>query len=85
MSELRDDRRDRLRASKPAAQAAKDAFVSRYASGREDRAVGLGVGPNGDEWTLRVFVQSYAAAAALPDHFDQFDVEVQVTGPARAF
>ena len=85
MSELRDDVRERLRASRPAAQAAKDAFVSRYASGRDDRAVGLGVSPSGDAWTLRVFAQSDAAAAALPDHFDRFDVEVEVTGPARAF
>lgn len=76
------DRREKLRASKPKALAAKDAFVSQYAAGRGDRAVGLGLNRQGDDWTVKVFAQSAFAARELPDHFGDYDVEVQITGPA---
>ena len=79
------DPREKLRASPPAAMAAKDAFASRYAAGRGDRAVGLGLNRRGDDWTVKVFAESALAARELPDHFGEFDVEVQITGPAATF
>ncbi|KQP29437.1 hypothetical protein ASG60_11075 [Methylobacterium sp. Leaf469] len=79
------DQRDKLRASRSAAVAAKDAFAAQYISGRVDCSVGLGVNERGDDWTMRVFAHSPAAAQALPDHFGEFDVEVEITGPAVAF
>lgn len=79
------DQREKLRSSKPAAQAAKDAFASRYAAGRDDLAVGLGLNQSGSNWAVKVFAKSSAAAGHLPDHFGDFDVEVRVTGAARAF
>ncbi|KAB1072820.1 hypothetical protein [Methylobacterium planeticum] len=79
------DQRDKLRASRPAAMEAKDAFTSLYASGRADRAVGLGLNQSGDGWAVKVFVPSPSAARELPDHFRDFDVEVQVTGHAKAY
>lgn len=78
------DQREKLLASKPAAMAAKDAFASQYVAGRGDRAVGLGLNRNGDDWTVKVFAQSALAARELPDHFRDFDVEVQITGQATA-
>lgn len=75
-------RRERLLASEPAAQAAKDAFASIYVSGRDDRAVGLGLNGNGNDWAVKVFVHSAAAAREIPDHFGNFEVDVEVTGPA---
>lgn len=79
------ERRERLLASKPAALAAKDAFTSRYAAGRPDRAVGLGLNRSGEDWAVKVFVPSMSAAQNLPEHFADFDVEVQVTGPAASY
>lgn len=79
------DQRDKLRASKSAAVAAKEAFTAQYIAGRSDCSVGLGVNERGDDWTMKVFAQSPAAAQALPDHFGDFDVEVQITGPAVAY
>lgn len=79
------DQREKLLASKPAAMAAKDAFASRYAAGRLDRSVGLGLNRTGDDWTVKVFAESSSAAKELPDHFGDFDVEVQITGSAVAF
>lgn len=79
------DQREKLLASRPAAMAAKEAFTSRYAAGRPDRAVGIGVNQNGDDWAVKVFAQTPSAARELPDHFGDFDVEVQITGPASAF
>ncbi|HEV7439990.1 MAG TPA: hypothetical protein VGN94_10265 [Methylobacterium sp.] len=79
------DQRDRLLASRPAAMEAKDAFTSLYASGREDRSVGLGLNQSGDDWAVKVFVQSPSAARELPEHFRDFDVKVQVTGLAKAY
>ena len=78
------DHRSRLLASKHAAQAAKDAFISQYAD-RGDLAVGLGVNDSGDNWTFKVFAPSEAAARSLPDHFGAFAVEVSVTGPVKAY
>jgi hypothetical protein len=43
------------------------------------------VNQSGDDWTMKVFAPSSAAARELPDHFRNFDVEVQVTGPAVAY
>ncbi|MDB5645185.1 hypothetical protein [Methylobacterium sp.] len=77
--------RDKLLASQPAAVAAKEAFVAEYIAGRVDCSVGLGVNESGDDWTVKVFAQSPAAARELPAHFRDFDVEVQVTGPAVAY
>jgi hypothetical protein len=74
--------RERLLASEPAARAAKDAFASLYVLGRDDRAVGLGLNESGDEWAVKVFVHSKAAATEIPDHFRNFEVDVEVTGPA---
>lgn len=77
--------REKLLASQPAAVAAKEAFVAEYIAGRVDCSVGLGVNQSGDDWTMKVFAPSSAAARELPDHFRNFDVEVQVTGPAGAY
>lgn len=79
------NQRAKLQATRPAAQAAKDAFASRYIAGRDDLAVGLGLNSSGDDWAVMVFAQTPAAARSLPDHYGDFAVEVQVTGPARAF
>lgn len=76
--------RERLIASQPAAEAAKEAFASLYVQGRQDRAVGLGLNQSGDEWAVKVFVHNQSAAKELPDHFGEFKVDVEVTGPARA-
>lgn len=78
------DRREKLVASKPAALAAKDAFTSRYVAGHPDRSVGLGLNRTGDDWAMKVFAQSPSAARELPDHFREFAVEVQITGPVTA-
>lgn len=80
-----DNQRDRLLASRPAALAAKEAFTSQYVAGRQDRAVGLGLNQSGSDWTMKVFAQSPLAARELPDHFGDFDVEVEIAGPATAF
>ncbi|WP_375466306.1 hypothetical protein [uncultured Methylobacterium sp.] len=77
--------RAKLLAAKPAAQAAKDAFASEYVSGRDDLSVGLGLNQSGDDWAVMVFAQTRAAANALPDHFGDYAVEVQVTGQAKAY
>ena len=79
------DQRAKLHASKPAAQAAKDAFASRYVAGRDDLSVGLGLNSSGDDWAVMVFAQTPAAARSLPDHYGDFAVEVQVTGRVQAF
>ncbi|MGY2050981.1 hypothetical protein [Methylobacterium sp. JK268] len=79
------DSRDKLLASKPEAQAAKDAFASEYTAGREDLSVGLGVNSTGDDWAVMVFATSSAAAKALPDHYGKYPVEVRVTGGAKAY
>jgi hypothetical protein len=76
--------RERLAASKAAAVAAKDEFVSRYVRGRENVSVGIGLNRARDDWAMKVFVQSAADRAGLPDHFRDYEVEVQVTGRARA-
>lgn len=79
------DSRSKLLASKSAAVAAKEAFTAQYIAGRVDCSVGLGVNDRGDDWTVKVFAKSPAAAQALPDHFGDFDVEVQITGPTVAY
>ena len=79
------NQRDKLRSSEPAAQAAKDAFASKYVAGRDDLAVGLGLNQSGSNWAMKVFAQSLSAAGELPDHFGDFDVEVKVSGRAKAF
>ncbi len=78
------DRREKLLASKPAAQAAKEAFAAEYAAGRSDLAVGLGLNHAGDDWAVTVLAESSTAAQALPDHYGDYPVEVRVTGRARA-
>lgn len=78
------DQRAKLQSSRSAAQAAKDAFASKYASGRNDLAVGLGLNRSGSDWAVMVFAQSPAVANDLPDHFGDFDVEVKVAGTAKA-
>ncbi|MDR7039413.1 hypothetical protein J2X36_004189 [Methylobacterium sp. BE186] len=80
-----DQRREKLLASKSAAMKAKAAFMAQYIEGHADRAAGLGVSKSGEAWAFVVFVHTPDAAAELPDHFGAFDVEVQVTGPARAY
>lgn len=79
------DQRSKLQASKSAAQAAKNAFASRYVTGRDDLSVGLGLNSSGDDWAVMVFAQTPAAARSLPNHYGDFAVEVQITGRARAF
>ncbi|MGE7415228.1 hypothetical protein [Methylobacterium tarhaniae] len=78
------DRREKLLASKPAAQAAKDAFAAEYAAGRNDLAVGLGLNHTGDDWAVTVFAETPTAAQALPDHYGDYPVEVRVTGRTSA-
>ncbi|WP_131800125.1 hypothetical protein [Methylobacterium indicum] len=78
------DRREKLLASKPAAQAAKDAFAEKYAAGRSDLAVGLGLNHTGDDWAVTVLVETPSAAKALPDHYGDYPVEVRITGQPRA-
>ncbi|MEA1834019.1 hypothetical protein U8607_18175 [Methylobacterium durans] len=78
------DRREHLRASKSAALAAKDAFVSRYASGRDDRAVGIGLSRSGNAWAVKVMVHTQAAAQELPRRFRDFEVDVEIVGLAEA-
>ncbi|WP_298953209.1 hypothetical protein [uncultured Methylobacterium sp.] len=77
--------RNKLQASKPEAQAAKDAFAAQYARDRDDLAVGLGLNSTGDDWALTVFARTPTAAQALPDHDGNFAVEVRVTGRAKAY
>ncbi|MER2266528.1 hypothetical protein [Methylobacterium oxalidis] len=79
------DRREHLRASKSAALAAKEAFVARYARGRDDRAVGIALSRSGDEWVVKVLVHTPAAAQELPRQFRNFEVDVEVVGLAEAF
>lgn len=78
-----DDRREKLLASKAAAQAAKDAFVAEYAANRRDLAVGLGLNPAGDDWAVTVLAETSTAAQSLPDHYGRYPVEVRITGSAR--
>ncbi|WP_407526842.1 hypothetical protein [Methylobacterium oryzisoli] len=79
------EQRGKLLASKPAAQAAKDAFASEYAAGRDDLSIGLGVNSKGDDWAVMVFATTPTAAQSLPDHYGDYDVEVRVTGRAKAY
>ncbi len=75
---------DKLEASKAAAVAAKEEFASRYVRGR-DVAVGIGLNRARDDWAVKVFVQSASDGAGLPDHFREFEVDVQVGGRASAY
>ena len=71
-------------ASRSAADAAKDEFVVLYVTGHRDRAAGIGVNGSGDEWAVKVFVESKTAAAGLPKKCDGLDVEINVVGKATA-
>jgi len=77
--------REKLVTSKAAAIAAKEAFKSLYIEGHPDLAVGLGLNRAKSDWAVKVFAQSPSAGAGLPDHFDDFEVDIEVTGTAAAF
>jgi hypothetical protein len=77
--------REKLAASKAAAVAAKEEFASRYVRGRDNVAVGIGLNRARDAWAVKVFVQSPSDTAGLPDHFRDYEVDVQVAGRANAY
>lgn len=76
--------RAKLLASRGSALAAKDAFVSAYGSDLSNCAVGLGVSRDGQEWALKVYVQDAGIETHLPDHFERFEVDVEVIGVVSA-
>ena len=73
--------RAKLLASRGDALAAKDAFMSAYRRDLSHCAVGLGVSRDGREWTLKVYVQEGDAETHLPNHFERFEVDIEITGP----
>lgn len=79
------DKRAQLAASERAAVAAKDAFVTHYARGRPDRAVGIGLDEAGTSWVVKVLVHDAEAARDLPTSFRNFKVEVEIVGMAEAY
>lgn len=73
--------RAKLLATRSDALAAKHAFMSAYGSDLAHCAVGLGVSRDGQEWTLKVYVQDGETDMSLPSQFERFEVDVELTGP----
>jgi hypothetical protein len=75
---------EKLLSSRPAAIAAKNEFVQQYVEGHRDRSAGIGLNSEGDDWAVKVLVETPAAARDLPTRFHDIAVEVQVVGAASA-
>ncbi len=75
---------EKLLSSRPAAMATKEDFVVNYVRGHRDRSAGLGLNSEGDDWALKVLVETPLAAQGLPTRFHDLAVEVEVVGKAQA-
>ncbi len=76
--------REKLLSSRSAAMAAKDDFVQHDVEGHRDRAAGIGLNSQRDDWALKVLVRTPAAASGLPKCFHDLDVDIEMIGTAHA-
>ncbi|MGO9743718.1 MAG: hypothetical protein ACLPN5_19810 [Roseiarcus sp.] len=75
---------EKLNASRVSAIAAKEAFQRKYASDRADRAIGIGLNSMRNNWAVKVYAETRSASNGLPTEFNGYEVDVVVTGKAKA-